>query len=119
MLQLVCIRRCFFVAVCGVLSLGGAGCAGTLSHDETTAELERLRTAVRQSEARVLAMQSQQTELSQQVKVLSVLIGLMANEAARRDEIARKKQGLTGIPAASAAIPADPTKQTDSPELEF
>lgn len=118
MLVLVRLHRCF-VVICGVVSLGSAGCAGTLSNDETMAELERLRAAVRQSEARVLAMQVQQTELSQQLTLLSMLVGAMSSEATRRDETAGKKQGFTGNPAAAAAMPADPTKQDESPDLEF
>lgn len=114
----VSIRR-WLVAACGVVSLGGGGCAGTLSNDEAMAQLAQLRAAVRQSEARVVTMQAQQVELSQQVTLLSALVGVMANEAARRDELVRKKQGFTGNPAASASIPVDPTKQPDSPDLEF
>lgn len=112
------IRRSF-VVICGIAALGSAGCAGSLSNDETMAELERLRAAVRQSEARVLAMQAQQVELSQQLTLLSALVGAMSNEASRRDEVARKKQGFTGNSAASAAMPVDPTKQAESPDLEF
>ncbi len=118
MLVPVRIRRTF-VALCGVVALGSAGCAGTLSSDETMVELERLRAAVRQSETRVVVLQAQQVELSKQLTLLSALVGVMASETARRDEMARKKQGFTGNAAASAAIPADPTKQPDSPDLEF
>jgi len=118
MLVRVRIRRCF-VAVSAVVSIGSAGCAGTFSNDETMAEVERLRAAVRQSEARVVTMQAQQAELSHQMTLLSALVGVMVNEAARRDEMARKKQGFTGNPAASASNPVDPTKPPDSPDLEF
>jgi hypothetical protein len=114
------IVRCF-VGVCGIVALGSAGCASTLPNDDTTRELERLRAAVRQSDERVVAIQAQQVELTQQVTVLSAFVAAMANEAAaRRDEAARKKPSLpAGNAAASALKPAEPPKPPDSPDLEF
>jgi len=113
MLVSVRVRRCF-APVLGVLALGTSGCAGTMSNAETMAELDRLRAAVRQSEERVVAMQAQQAELAQQLRLLSAFVGAMANETA-----VQKKQGFTGNAAASAAMPIEPVKQPQSPDLEF
>lgn len=106
------VRRCF-AAVCGIFSLAGSGCAATFSNDETMAELERLRAAVRQSEERVVTMQAQQAELARQLRLLSAFVGAMANE------VAHKKQGFTGNAAASTVMTTQPTKPLQSPELEF
>lgn len=78
------------------------------------AELERLRAAVRQSEERVVAMQAQQAELTEQLKRLSLFVGAMANEVATQ-----KKQGFTGNAAASIVLPAEPAKPVQPPDLEF
>lgn len=119
MFERVCVRRCF-VALCAVISWGGAGCASTLQNDETMAEIERLRVAVRQSEERVVAMQAQQAELTQQLRFLSAFVGAMANATVvQQAEIAQKKQSLPGNPTNAAATPAEPTKSPQSPELEF
>lgn len=107
------VRR-HFAAACVLISLAGSGCAGTLSNDETMAELERLRAAVRQSEERLVAMQAQQAELAQQMKLLSAFVGAMANEVATQ-----KKQGFTGNAAAPAVMTNQPTNPPQSPDLEF
>lgn len=105
------VRRCF-TALCGAGALLGAGCAATVSNDATMAEIERLRAAVRKSEERVVAMQAQQAELTQQVRLLTAFVGAMANEAAKnRREAAQPGQGFTGNPP-----PAEPIKP---PDLEF
>lgn len=113
MLVTVRVRPCL-VALCGVVALASLGCAGTMSREETMAEIDRLRAAVRQSEERVATMQVQQLELTRQVTLLSALMGAMSTEAA-----AQKKQGFTGNAAASVVIPKDPPKKEDSPDLEF
>lgn len=105
------VRRCF-TALCGAGALLSAGCAATVSNDETMAEIERLRAAVRKSEERVEAMAAQQVELTQQVRLLTAFVGAMANEAAKhRHEAAQPRQGFTGNPP-----PAEPIKP---PDLEF
>lgn len=119
MLERFRVRRCF-VVVCAVVSWGGAGCASTLSHEETMAEIERLRAAVRQSEERVVAMQAQQAELSQQLRLLSAFVGAMANATAGREaDATQKKQGFSGNPTNAVAVPVEPPKTPQSPELEF
>ncbi len=119
MLERVRVRRCF-VAVCAVVSWCGAGCASTMSNEETMAEIVRLRAEVRQSEERVVAMQAQQAELSQQLRLLSAFVGAMANATAVHEaETTQKKQGFAGNPTNSVAVPVEPPKTQQSPELEF
>lgn len=113
-------RQCW-VALGSVALLLVAGCAATTPRDpETMAELERLRAAVRQSEERVVLMQAQQAELTQQLRVLSAFVGAMANDtAARRNESNVKKQGFTGNPITPLSPAVEAAKQPESPELEF
>lgn len=112
MLVSACVRRCF-IALCGAVSLSSVGCATTVSNDETMAEIARLRAAVRQSEERVVAMQAQQAELTQQIRFLSAFVGAMANEAAmRHNEAAQSKPGFTGNPP-------PPLEVAKPPDLEF
>jgi hypothetical protein len=83
-------------------------------------ELGRLRAAVRQSEERMAAMQAHQYELSRQLGVLSAFVGAIANDAARREEMARKKANLAGNAAATVSIPAEPAVPIPPPsDLEF
>lgn len=114
------VRQCL-VALCSVASLHVAGCAAAMPRDtETMAELERLRAAVRQSEERVVAMQAQQAELTQQLRLLSAFVGAMANEAAtRRGETNLKKPVFAGNPITPMPLAGEPAKQQESPELEF
>jgi len=118
------VRQCL-VALCGVTSLHVAGCAASMQRDEETiAEIERLRAAVRQSEERVVVMQAQQAELTQQLRLLSAFVGAMANDAALRRTESRaetnpKAQGFTGNPITPLSPTVEPAKRPDSPELEF
>jgi hypothetical protein len=120
MLGNVRVRRCL-AGFFAVVSLCCSGCATVTPPDETMAELGRLRAAVRQSEERMAAMQAHQHELSRQLAVLSVFVGTIANDAAaRRDEMARKKENLAGNAAATVSIPAEPAVPIPPPpDLEF
>lgn len=114
------VRQCL-VMLCGVASLQLTACAASMQRDaETMAEIERLRAAVRQSEERVVTMQAQQAELTQQLRLLSAFVGAIANDAAiRRAETNPKVQGFTGNPIAPISPPVEAAKRPDSPELEF
>ncbi len=109
-----------FAALVVATGLGCFGCAGAVSNDETMAELGRLRAAVRASDERMAAMQAHQEQLTQQLTLLSTFVGIMANETARKAEMARKKESLVAGPATSVSDPADPVKPAQqSNDLEF